>query len=284
MSTRENPTFHHWKLHHNFKDLREKQPGLHQRVAAGAMGWSEAKLMRIETGHVKISAKDRDALLKYYGADDATVAEIVATWNASRRLPWWSEYADLVTPEFALQLGFESSAFTLDQYYSTVIPGLLQTPDYAREVMSQWAPKSDVQRQVELRMRRQESFEREDAPKATFILDEPALRRHIGGPAVLKAQLRRLLELMTNQNIDIEVIPHTAGAAPAMMGSFILMTFAGVDARVASFESPAAFVIFREDEEVITKYFGIFAALRKMTLKDAEAEQFITKVVEDLDR
>jgi len=178
MSTRENPTFHHWKLHHNMKDLREKHPGLHQRAVAGAMGWSEAKLMRIETGHVKISAKDRDALLKYYDADAATVAEIVATWNASRRLPWWSEYADLVTPEFALQLGFESSAFTLDQYYSTVIPGLLQTPDYAREVLSQWVPEGDVQRQVELRMRRQESFEREDAPKATFILDEPALRRH----------------------------------------------------------------------------------------------------------
>jgi len=263
--------------------LRHKrdETGLLQREVAEAMDWSPSKVVRIENGTVRISTNDLKALLNLYRVGPAEVEEIIALAKASRRPPWWSEFADLVSPEFGQQLGFESSASRLFNFYSTVVPGLLQTPEYAQAIISNFV-KDDIARLVNLRMRRQEIFVRPEPPQAHFIMGEAALHIQVGGPQILRAQLERLLDLMKQSQITIEIIPFTAGAHSGMIGPFEVLGFDDGDGDVAVFESPTGLTLIREEVGIVSKYRQTFEALSGISAKGDDAVARINKLIKGL--
>jgi transcriptional regulator with XRE-family HTH domain len=200
---------------------------------------SAAKVSRMETGAVKVALTDLRAVLELYGVVGAERDALVALARRSRTKAWWHDFADVVPPGSEIFYGLEDSASTIGQHSTSLVPGLVQTADYARALAGSvpGVPDAVLERRVELRLRRQQLLELPDPPALTMVLDEAVLRREIGGAAVMAAQLERLLVLAEQPHVHLQVLPFTAGAHRAVGVSFTVFGFAGPE------EAP---VVFRE--------------------------------------
>lgn len=211
-------------------ELRRARTEAHltQREVAARLDWSPSKLLRIENGSVGISAVDLRALLAEYGAKDRRkIDELVQLAKESKRQPY-SEYRDVLAQPFLTYLGFEASASIIRQFEPQLVPGLLQTEEYALAVLTALNPGGDealIQRRVEARMQRQDLLEQEDAGEFWFILDEAVIRRQVGGPGVMSRQLERIRELGTKKQINVQIVPFSAGAHYGMGGPFVVLEF-----------------------------------------------------------
>lgn len=280
MSTFANPHYFRRKLRTRLRRAREAR-GLLQREVAAAMDWSPSKVIRIENGGVKVSTNDLKALMTLYGiTDNASIEDILATAKASRLPPWWNEYIDLVDPDFGQQLGFEASASQLYIVYNSVIPGLLQTRRYATSILETFQPGKDLRRLVDLRLRRQELYDRPEPPEVNFILGEAALHVEVGGPEVLRDQLLHLIEVMDSGKATIEIIPFSEGSHPGLIGPFELMAFDDGDGDVVSFETPVTFTIIKEEPGIVSAYRKTFEAMREKTIKGDDARQYIQQLID----
>jgi transcriptional regulator with XRE-family HTH domain len=247
------------------------QAGLKQRDVAEAMEWSLSKLIRIESGSVGVSAADLRALLHHYGiVDAAEVDRLLSLARAAKeQRGWWTGYREVTSQRYLAFLGYESAASVIQAFQPLVIPGLLQTEEYARAVLRAHGG-SAVDRRVEewvaLRMRRQEElFERVDPPEIFFVIDEAALHRWVGGRDVMRRQLHRLKEDSGRDNVTIDVVPFSAGAHPSMQGPFVILEFPDErDEDVLFLETPRGDIISRDEQEEIEPYRQTFAQLRDL--------------------
>jgi hypothetical protein len=250
------------------------------------MDWSLSKLIRIETGQVSITTNDLRALLAHYDiADETRVRELIDSGRASRERSWWSSYKEVAAPEYLTFLGYESSATYLRNFEPLVVPGLLQTEDYAREVITGVPHASAL---VELRMERQELIVRDDGPRMYFMLDEAVIRRVVGGPDVMHHQLRQLIELNKRPNIEIFVVPFSEGLHPLWRTPMIHFEFAGADDEdVLYIENPLGQLIIREGdpeqpgEFTPTKYLDLFWTVEHIARR-TDAEALIRDALEGL--
>jgi hypothetical protein len=142
---------------------------------------------------------------------------------------WWFQYSDVLPQWFRAYVDLESAAALIRTYQGQFVPGLLQTEDYMRAVIHgaqlDESPE-ETKRRVALRMARQTLLTQADAPRLWAVVDEAALRRPVGGPKVMRAQLERLIEAAELPNITLQVLPFVAGAHPAMVGAFSILRFA----------------------------------------------------------
>lgn len=235
------------------------------------MEFSLSKLVRIESGQVGISIAELKVLLAHYGiVDPAEVDRFVQMARASKEQQgWWTKYRDSTSPQYISFLGYQNSASVIRQFEPMVIPGLLQTEDYARaivEAIGVSASKDQKDEWVELRMRRQEElFDRPSPPEMIFVLGEAALRHWVGGPEVMRRQLRRLKEDARKDNVTIEVVPFSAGAHPGMKGPVVLLEFEGAEEEDVLFlENIRGDMISREEQDEINDFRGIFARLQEL--------------------
>jgi transcriptional regulator with XRE-family HTH domain len=264
-----------------------QEAALTQDEVAEAMEWSLSKIIRIEAGTVGVSANDLKALLGYYRVNDPEeVASLLALARASRERPWQSAYRD-VAPQRLLQfIELEAPAFVSRNFQPLFIPGLLQTEDYARVMMGLLKadlPEEGIDSLVEVRMRRQELIDRADSPLLFFILDEAATRRLVGGPKVMREQLRRLTELAVRPRITIEVVPFSAGAHYGMQGSFVIQEFPDPgDADALYQEGPQGELLSLDDPELILHYRQVFEDLRHLSLGPEESLSFLHELVDNL--
>src|SRR6185312_4330001 len=170
--------------------------GLTQEQVADAMDWSLSKVIRIEAGTVGISTTDLKALLNHYQIDDPDLSsQLVALARAARERSWWSVYRDAAPPGVLQLIGYEAASYIIRNFETLLIPGLLQTEDYARAVfmtLEEGATAERVNTSVEIRMRRQDQLDRDDPPLLFFILDEAVVRRLIGGRDVMRRQIHSL--------------------------------------------------------------------------------------------
>jgi transcriptional regulator with XRE-family HTH domain len=201
-----------------------KQADLTQRQAAEDMEWSPSKLLRIESGEVGISVHDlRPLLTLYHVSDEEVIERLLDLARGSRKMPF-AEYRDLYSQPFLNFLAMESSAFVTRAFQPLVVPGLLQTEEYAAEMIRAYSADrfsaSQQQRLLEGRILRQETLDRDDG-ETYFILDEAVLRRQIGGPRMMRRQLRRLAELAAHPRRQIMIFPFSSGT-PASHGPFTL--------------------------------------------------------------
>jgi transcriptional regulator with XRE-family HTH domain len=258
--------------------------GLTQEQVADAMDWSLSKVIRIENGSVGISTNDLKAILRLYKVTDAErMDELVALAKAGRERSWWSGYRE-VAPQGILQLiGFESSAFITRTFEALLVPGLLQTEEYARAILKEFGANTHLETLVEIRMRRQDLLDRADPPLLFFILDEAVVRRQVGGKAVMRRQIRRLVEAADRQNVTIEVVPFSAGAHPGLKGPFVVIEFPDPeDDDVLYLENPRGDLVGRDCPEEVLAYREAFEELRKLSLGPDGSLVYLGKLADEM--
>jgi transcriptional regulator with XRE-family HTH domain len=211
------------------RQLRE-EAGISREDAGAVIRSSAPKISRLELGRVSVKARDLTDLLALYGVTDEAERDSVRALSREGNAPdWWQAYGDAVPDWMTVYLGMEQAARLIRSYDVQFVSGLLQTPEYARAVVSLSGDSSAerIERQVALRMRRQEILHRADPPHLWAVIDEAALRRPVGGTAVMRTQIGHLLEISQLRHVNIQVLPFRVGLHAASVGPVILLRFAG---------------------------------------------------------
>jgi transcriptional regulator with XRE-family HTH domain len=210
---------------------RREAAGITREVAGDAIRASTAKISRLELGRVGFKERDVADLLTLYGVlDEAERSEFLKLARQANEPGWWHRYADLLPSWFETYLGLEQAAAVIRTYELQFVPGLLQTREYARAVTQLACTRTDeIDRRVELRMRRQALLDAPEGPTLWAVIDEAALRRSIGGSELARAQLDHLLEVNDKPNVSLQIAPLSYGGHPAAGGPFTLLRFAQPD-------------------------------------------------------
>ncbi|MEV6302449.1 helix-turn-helix transcriptional regulator [Actinoplanes sp. NPDC051861] len=287
MEQQTDPTVQRRRLRVELRRARS-EARLTQKQVADELGWSPSKLLRIENGQVGISQTDLRALLDHYGiADPETITTFIAMAQQGRRQQTWSQYRDVLYPEFMAYLSYESSASLLRRTEPLLVPGLLQTEEYARTVNQAFATKDlterDVERQTDARMQRQSILDREDAPEMFFILDEAVVRRWVGatpGDArIMVRQLKHLQAVNENPRFSIQILPFRHGLHFGMQGSFTLLEFPDPEDDELLFLGTRA---TRESSEVIANYKDEFYQLESAAIARSALNEFLNSVIKEM--
>jgi transcriptional regulator with XRE-family HTH domain len=261
MTTR-TPTGRRRRLGAELRRLREAAGLTIDRVAE-ELECSPSKVSRIETGQVSATPRDVRDMLGLYRVDDARLEAMVQVAREARQRGWWQKFVD-VPDGVPAYVGLETAATSIDVYMALLVPALLQTPDYARAVIAAVRPdlpRSEIDRRVELRLRRQELLDQERPPRIRVLLDDTVLRRPVGGPAVMAAQRRRLLADADRPAVTIQVLEVAAGAHAGMDGPFTIFGFpAPAERDVVALDS-AADALYLEGPEDVGRYRRVFELL-----------------------
>ncbi|MDQ4117391.1 MAG: helix-turn-helix domain-containing protein [Actinomycetota bacterium] len=192
------------------KRLRESA-GVARADAAYEIRGSDSKMSRLESGKVSFKERDVDDLLKMYGVTDGPDRDrVLAMAQESNKHGWWQRYNEVIPSWFEDYVGLEASASRIQSYELLFVPGLLQTPDYARALVSGGRPTADdpdVEQRLSVRMQRQRILRRPDAPTLWAVVDESVLHRPIGGDDVLTTQLDHLLEMAALPSVVLQILP-----------------------------------------------------------------------------
>ena len=226
------PTVSRIVLGTQLRRLRE-EAGISREAAGEAIRASHAKISRLELGRVGFKERDVVDLLALYGVTDVeqhdAVRELMRQANTRG---WWQQHSDLLPSWFENYLRLEQVAQLIRTYQVQFVPGLIQTEEYARAVITgghRARTDHEIERRVQLRMERQKMLHQPDSPHLWLVIDEAALIRPFGPSRVMRAQLRHLLELSEAPNIDIQVLPFHSGGHAAAGGSFTILRFAEPD-------------------------------------------------------
>jgi transcriptional regulator with XRE-family HTH domain len=264
------------------------EAGLTQEQVASAMDWSLSKLIRIENGSVGISTNDLRAILLHYKiTDDRRTAELLALARAARERSWWSPYRDSAPPRLLQLIEYEAAAFIGRNFQPLIIPGLLQTEEYARASIKGLAPQKtadDVETLVRIRMKRQELLKRSDAPLLFFIMDEAVVRRIVGGNDVMRRQLQRMIDVSDTPSVTIEVVPFSAGILPGLQSQFLIYEFPdAADDDVLYLDDGRSTLIIRDDPDEVLSFREEFERLRKASLQPQGSRDFLRVLIDELE-
>jgi transcriptional regulator with XRE-family HTH domain len=239
--------------------------GQTQAAVARVMDWSPSKVIRIESGAVAVATNDLKVLLAYYGVTDPNVLDELITLSKNSKLPSrWNQYQidGAISQESATYFGHEASAAIIRQFELSLFPGLLQTEEYMRALLTGFGRSgADLEGAVEARLLRQEIFEREGAPSLFVILDEKVLRQQVGGAKTMKHQFERLEELDARPNVTIQVVRFSVGSYPGLLGPFTLLEFTDDDP-VLYLESRYE-TVTREDSDEVGQYLDSFQHMER---------------------
>jgi transcriptional regulator with XRE-family HTH domain len=214
------------------RQLREAK-GLTRAAAGYTIRASESKMSRLELGRVSFKDRDIRDLLMLYGVEDPDEREaLLSLAKDANRPAWWQRYSDILPTWFQTYVGLEETATLIRTYEGHLVPGLLQTEDYARAVIFAGLPgepDAEVERWLRLRMDRQGLLSGLDPPRLWAVVDEAALRRPVGGPEVMRGQLEYLINATKQPNVTLQVVPFRAGAHAALGQPFVILRFADPD-------------------------------------------------------
>jgi hypothetical protein len=248
--------------------------------AGQAVRWSESKISRIETGRVGIRQPDLEQLLDLYEVAGEERAALLTLGRQAAHRGWWHSYSDALPGWFEDFVGLEDGAKSLLIYDNQLVPGLMQTGEYAAAVTRSaqpWVDDDEVERQVAARTTRQALLTTADPLQVWAVLDEAVLRRVVGGPATMHAQLRRLGEIAALPNVTLQVLPFDAGAHASMGTSFFLLQFTepGDDAIVYIEDHTSS--QYLETRADIERYTLVFDHLRAIALSPEQSADFISQ-------
>lgn len=271
------PTVRRRELGALLRALRTKK-GLTVEQVAEHLLCSASKVSRMETGHRGATLRDIRDLCDLYGVtDDSERDRMMHLAALGKQQGWWQSYE---LANFATYVGLEADAVRVKDYQCTVIPGLLQTPDYARAANDVIVPPPTEERvaeHTEVRLRRQDRLTQEPLLNFWVVLDEAALHRVVGGPAVMRAQLDRLIEVATLPNVTLQVIPYSVGAYPAMDTPFNILEFDDQVPSVVYVEGLVAW-LYVERREDISTYQRVFRQLCAIALNPQESIKLTARI------
>jgi len=254
------------------------QKGFTVEQAAGRLLFSMSKLSRMETGHGVATPRDIRDLCDLYGVtDEAERDHLMALAREGKQTGWWQSY-DL--DYFATYVGLEAEAVAIKYYQSAIVPGLMQTPGYARAMHEANIPEFTPERMeqlIEVRLTRQRLLVQNPPVRLEVVLDEAVLHRLVGGPAVMGAQLDRLIELSGQPNVTVQVIPYSVGAHPAMDSTFNILEFTSSVSSVVYVEGLVGW-IYVERRQDVERYQQVFEHLRTVALTPQESIELIARI------
>ncbi|MEU6216025.1 helix-turn-helix transcriptional regulator [Streptomyces sp. NPDC047022] len=223
------PTVGQVVLGRRLLDLRERA-GLKREDAASVLRVAPATIRRMEMAEVGLKIPYLQLLLKAYGVGDDETEAFVRLAEDANKPGWWQRFHDILPGWFSMYVSLEGAASLIRQYEPHFVPGIMQTEEYARGVLTSGAigrtSPEDIERHVALRIRRQELLTREETPRIWVVMDETALRRPVTGPEVMRAQIERLLEVMELPHVTLQVLEFASGPHPGTYGPFVLFRFA----------------------------------------------------------
>jgi transcriptional regulator with XRE-family HTH domain len=268
--------------------LRELR-GLKGDELAKRIGWSASKVSRYELGRTTPKPEDVQRLLQYYDVDPLRQAELLALAREAAGKGWWDAYADVLPEELSSLIGMETEARSSWVWHIEVIPGLLQTAAYAREVNRGYQRTAHVsprqmERRVEARLERQQILRRDPPFELSVVLDESALRRRMAPNSVMREQLQRLTEVSKLPNVTLRVLP-LQRLNPVITGSFVLLRFGAADDTllpdVVYAERLNSNLFFEDDNETYL-YQVAFERLTEIALEPQESIELISGTAEEV--
>ncbi|WP_117213397.1 helix-turn-helix domain-containing protein [Allorhizocola rhizosphaerae] len=287
MATQQMPVMRRRRIGLTLRKMREQNNMTLEQVAE-LMECSQSKISRIETGHSSVGMRDVRDLLEIYGVTGQDAMDIMDMAREARRherqRSWWHPYSNVLVSAY---VGNENAASRVRAYEHQVVPGLLQTKDYAEAMFRTSNPNArpeEISERVRVRLGRQSLLTREDENPLQFevVLDEAVISRPVGGDEVMKAQMLRLCESASSMsNVTIQLLPFEAGAHPAMEGTFAILDFAESDGSSLVYAENATGGLFLEKERELRFYENIFDRLREAALSPEESVKRIAFLAEE---
>ena len=264
--------------------LRETA-GISAEKAGYEIRASRSKISRMETGRVGLKPRDVEDLLTLYGVTSEPQRDkVVALARRSRSPEWWAKYHDILPDWFETYLGLESAATSIRSFEMQFVPGLFQTEDYARAVTNlghQTAPPDAIERRVGLRLKRQHLLTRAAPPRIWSVIDEAVLRRPIGGPAVLRAQLEHLIEAAAMPQVTLQVVPFARGGHAGASGSFTILRFTEQDLLDVVYVEQLTSALYLEQRADVEHYLEVMDQLSTEALTPADTVGFIEQIAKE---
>lgn len=243
---------------------------------------SASKVSRIETGHVGVTPRDARDMLELYGVTGNEKEALVQLARQARTRGWWHAYNEVFTGTF---VGLEADASSLRAFQALLVPGLLQTDQYARAVIKAMRPsaeESEIERRVDARMTRQQLLVDDAPPEYWAVIDEAVLHRMVGGVDVMSEQLDRLLRMSKLPHVTLQIVPFNAGAHPGMEGPFLIIGFPEqADPDVVYVDNTSS-GFYLETPADVRRYTLMFDHLRAAARKPDDSIDMIAEVLEQL--
>ena len=266
---------------HRFREAA----GITPDQAAYEIRASRSKISRMENGLVRFKERDVTDLLTLYGiTDEKTRSGLVTLTRQANTAGWWSKYGDIMADWFQAYLGLETAASIIRTFELQFVHGLFQTEDYARAVTMlghTTAPAEEIDRRVSLRLKRQDLLNGPTPPQVWSVLDEGALRRPVGGPAVMRAQLERLVEMSKLRHVTIQVVPFSRGGHAAAGGSFTVLRFSEPEVPDVVYIEQLTSALYLDKQEDVEHYLEVMNHLSTEALTPTQSAKFITEIIRD---
>jgi transcriptional regulator with XRE-family HTH domain len=271
------PTVRRRELGARLRALRTER-GLTVDHVADVLMCSPSKVSRMETGQRGATLRDVRDLCDLYGVtDEAERDRLMRLAREAKQTGWWQSH-DLES--FATYVGLEAEAAAIKYYQSTIVPGLMQTPDYARSIHEASIPgiaPERIDELIEVRLTRQQLLTQSPSVHVEAVFDEAVLHRVVGGPQVMKAQLDHFTKVASLPNVTIQVIPYIVGAHPAMDSTFNILDFAGSVPSVVYVEGLVGWIYVERPPE-IDRYEQVFDHLRAIASSPEQSIDLIARV------
>jgi transcriptional regulator with XRE-family HTH domain len=278
------PTIARLRLGAYLRKLREAK-GVTRQQAGRAIRGSESKISRLELGRHGIKERDLVDLLALYEVTDAAEREVALEWaRHGNQTGWWQPYSDIAPTWQITYLGLEQAASVIRSYHAQVLPELLQTEDYARavaQVRHLGVDQTLMKYLVELQLARQHILHRPGPPRLWTVVDEAALRRVIGDPAVMRDQLEQLLRLSELPHIRLQVLTFTAGGHPAIAGSFTMLRFPGDLVPDVIYLEQLTTASFPDRDSDHHRYLHVMNRLGTLALEPEESRAMIRRILHE---
>jgi transcriptional regulator with XRE-family HTH domain len=265
-----------------------KDSGLTQEQVAQDLDWSPSKLIRVEGGRSSITKVDLDALLTAYGISSESHRERLQALNrGARERAWWASYRDELDPAYVDYVGYEAGAAYIRQFQQGYVPGLLQTPEYAKVLTANSVDAVRAGTAVRFRLQRQKELaKRSSPPRQYHVVDEAVIRRHVGvsqDPAIMPDQLRHIADRAeSEETLTVRVVPFRVGAYPGLSGPFTLLEFDGAMADLLYLDAGREVSLITGNDPRIGEYADDFEAVLENSLSAADSIAFIRQVAEEM--
>ncbi|GAA4207281.1 helix-turn-helix domain-containing protein [Actinocatenispora rupis] len=281
MSTRTSPTVKRRRIASELRRLRAGT-GMSAEEAGRRVGLSKSAISRIENAESTGQVATVAALMRLYGVADEDVEQIEVIARQARTRGWWQRWNDVLPAWFDTYVGLESEASHISEYEPQLVPGLLQTADYARSVIRAEHPDDtveEVERRVELRLQRQHA---DDPPKLWIVLDEAVLHRIVGSREIMRAQLKRVLDTAQRPGNDIQVLSFEAGEHGSMGSAFFILRFPDPRDTPCVYLENRAGSLYLEEVDEVQQYTTLFDHLRATALGVRRSEEMISEAINRL--
>ncbi|MGW0365292.1 helix-turn-helix domain-containing protein [Streptomyces sp. NPDC002990] len=286
MASNVNPTVRRRRLGMELRKLREDK-GMTAEQVAERLLVSQSKISRLENGRRSISQRDVRDLCDVYEVEDRRLVEsLMQMAKDSRQQGWWHAFGDI---PYSVYIGLETDAASLRTYEPQMVPGLLQTPEYAHALIRGAQPETaaaDVDKRVQVRMHRQKRLSETDNNNAEVgplrlwaVIDEAALRRHVGNPKLMIQQLEYLIEQSEQPYITVQVMPFSMGAHPGVNGQYSILEFPDASDSTVVYIEGVTSDLYLEKANDVQKYSVMYEHLRAQALNVDQTRQFIAEII-----